>query len=126
VAKQILIVEDSFDNRMIYRDLLRHAGFDVIEASNGRKGVERALSDQPDLILMDLSMPVMDGWQAVRHLKSDPRTASIPVLALTAHVVVDGDYGNAAEAGFARYLTKPIEPKDVLREIIAQIGTADD
>jgi two-component system, cell cycle response regulator DivK len=126
VRKRVLIVEDSYDNRVVYSDLLRHAGYEVEEASNGRKGVEQALRDPPDLILMDLSMPVMDGWEAVRILKSDPRTSPIPILALSAHVILDRDYAKAEEAGFSCYLTKPIEPKDVLREIETRIGPAGD
>lgn len=117
LQRSILIVEDNLDNRIIYSEVLRHAGYRILEAANGREGVEMSIRHRPDLILMDLSMPVMDGWEAVRAIKRDARTASIPVCALSAHVVVDGDYARSTAAGFACYLTKPIEPKDVLREV---------
>lgn len=113
----ILIVEDNFDNRAIYTVLLESAGYQVLEALNGAEGVRVAESCLPELILMDLSMPVLDGWGAIALLKRNPRTAPIPVIALSAHVIVDGDYRRAEEAGFAAYLTKPIEPKQVLREV---------
>lgn len=121
-AKTVLIVEDNYDNRAIYATLLSTAGYRVLEARNGAEGVGLARGANPDLIVMDLSMPVLDGWGAVAELKADPRTADIPVLALSAHVVLDGDYRRSREAGFVAYLTKPIEPKDVLREIRALIG----
>jgi two-component system, cell cycle response regulator DivK len=122
LVKRVLIVEDSFDNRTIYADILRHAGYAVIEAENGARGVEEAQREMPDLILMDLSMPQMDGWKALEVLKQDGRTAVIPVLAVSAHVAINGDLERAVEAGFATYLTKPIEPKEVLREVESRIG----
>ena len=124
MAKRVLIVEDNFDNREIYAELLRHAGYVTLEAENGLRGVEEALEHLPDLILMDLSMPLMDGWEAIEVLKKDNRTAAIPVLAVSAHVILNGDYARAQQAGFACYLTKPVEPKDVLREVQAHIGPA--
>lgn len=125
MAKRVLIVEDNFDNREIYAELLRHAGYVTLEAENGLKGVEKAFEHLPDIILMDLSMPLMDGWEAIEVLKKDSRTASIPVLAVSAHVILNGDYARAQQAGFSCYLTKPVEPKDVLREVQAHIGPAD-
>jgi two-component system, cell cycle response regulator DivK len=125
VPKRVLIVEDSYDNRAIYAEILNHAGYGVLEAPNGERGVELAVAEAPDLILMDLSMPTMDGWEAIRILKSNPATAPIPVLAISAHVIMDGDYARAESAGFACYLTKPIEPKAVLREVEAHIGKPD-
>lgn len=124
MAKRVLIVEDNFDNREIYAELLRHAGYVTLEAENGLKGVEKAFEHLPDIILMDLSMPLMDGWEAIDVLKKDSRTASIPVLAVSAHVILNGDYARAQQAGFSCYLTKPVEPKDVLREVQAHIGPA--
>ncbi|HEX6070615.1 MAG TPA: response regulator [Longimicrobiaceae bacterium] len=124
MAKRVLIVEDNFDNREIYAELLRHAGYVTLEAENGLKGVEKAFEHLPDIILMDLSMPLMDGWEAIEVLKKDSRTASIPVLAVSAHVILNGDYARAQQAGFSCYLTKPVEPKDVLREVQAHIGPA--
>lgn len=119
--KTILIVEDNYDNRAIYTVALEIAGFEVIEAHNGEEGVQLARERSPDLIIMDLSMPVLDGWGAVKKLKSDPGTAHIPVLALSAHVVLNGDYRRSKEAGFAAYLTKPVEPKQVVREVEAHL-----
>jgi CheY-like chemotaxis protein len=124
VTKRVLIVEDNFDNREIYAELLRHAGYVTLEAENGLRGVEKAIEHLPDIILMDLSMPLMDGWEAIEVLKKDSRTAAIPVLAVSAHVILNGDYARAQQAGFSCYLTKPVEPKDVLREVQARIGPA--
>jgi CheY-like chemotaxis protein len=122
VPKRVLIVEDNFDNREIYAELLRHAGYVTLEAENGLRGIEKAREHLPDIILMDLSMPLMDGWEAMEALQKDTRTARIPVLAVSAHVILDGDYARARDAGFISYLTKPVEPKDVLREVEARIG----
>lgn len=124
MSKRILIVEDNFDNREIYAEILRHAGYETLEAENGMRGVEKAREHLPDLILMDLSMPLMDGWEAIAVLKGDERTAAIPVLAVSAHVVMNGDYRRAEAAGFDTYITKPIEPKMVLQEVQARIGPA--
>ena len=121
-AKMVLIVEDDPDNRAIYQTILEHAGYRVVLAVNGQEGVERATAQPPDLILMDLSMPVMDGWEAIRQLRSDPRTASVPACVLSAHVIVDGGYHAAIRAGFQGYLTKPVEPKHVLKEVRDWIG----
>jgi CheY-like chemotaxis protein len=121
-TKRVLIVEDNFDNRAIYSVLLEHAGYDVLQAPDGQEGVRLACRDHPDVILMDLSMPVLDGWEALKRLKSDPDTASIPVFALSAHVLFEGDFDRALEAGFAGYFTKPVEPKRVLEELNERIG----
>ena len=121
-AKRVLIVEDNYDNRAIYTEILRYAGYEVSEAMNGREGFERARLDSPELILMDLSMPVETGWEALSRLKADPGLAHIPVLALSAHVLMDGDYQKAIRAGFAGYITKPVEPKRVLQLVRATIG----
>jgi CheY-like chemotaxis protein len=120
--KRILIVEDNYDNRAIYLEVLRHAGYDVVEAENGREGVVRARADAPDLVLMDLSMPVMTGWEALAELRKDETLRDVPVLALSAHVLLEGDYQAAVGAGFAGYLTKPVEPKRVLEEVRQKIG----
>jgi CheY-like chemotaxis protein len=121
-TKRVLIVEDNFDNRAIYSVLLQHAGYDVLQAPDGEEGVRLAARDHPDVILMDLSMPVLDGWEALKRLKSDPATASIPVFALSAHVLFEGDFDRALEAGFAGYFTKPVEPKRVLQELNERLG----
>lgn len=122
--KTVLIVEDQPDNRMIYTTILEYAGSQVLEAVNGEEGVRRAREHRPDIILMDLSMPVLDGWGAIRQLKDDPETAAIPVCVLSAHVLFEGDAERAQEAGFACYLTKPLEPKQLLEEVERRIGPA--
>ncbi len=122
--KTVLLVEDQPDNRIIYMTILEYAGFTVLEAANGAEGVRRAREHRPDIILMDLSMPVLDGWGAVRQLKTDPETAQIPVCALSAHVLFEGDAERAREAGFDCYLTKPLEPRQVLEEVEKRIGPA--
>lgn len=122
LPKRILIVEDNYDNRAIYQVILRHAGYQVIEAVNGDDGVTRAREHEPDLILMDLSMPIMNGWEALAELRRDTRLKEIPVLALSAHVLLEGDYQRALDAGFVRYLTKPLEPKEVLEAVRQTIG----
>lgn len=124
-SKSVLLVEDNFDNRTIYMEILRFAGYRVLEAADGEEGVRQALEHTPDLILMDLSMPVLDGWGAIQQLREHPETSRIPVLALSAHVVLNGDYEKATAAGFLRYLTKPIDPKDVLEAVAAQLGSSD-
>lgn len=122
--KSVLVVEDSPDNRDIYHAVLEFAGFDVLEAENGAEGVRMAHEHHPDLILMDLSMPVLDGWEATRSLKAEEDTASIPICAISAHVLCDGDWPKVREAGFECYLTKPIEPKQVLAVVQERIGPA--
>ena len=112
----ILLVEDNEDNRTVYATILRHAGYRVIEAIDGEEGVDKAGSEQPQLILMDISIPVIDGWEATRLLKRDLKTKHIPVVALTAHALAS-DRAKAIEIGFDGYLTKPCEPRAVLREI---------
>jgi two-component system, cell cycle response regulator DivK len=101
---------------------LETAGYRVLQAHDGAEGVRSALERVPDLILMDLSLPILDGWGAMARLKDDSRTASIPVLAVTAHVIVDGDYRRSREAGFAAYLTKPVEPRQVVEEVQRRLG----
>src|SRR5690554_2403128 len=94
----VLMVEDNIDNRGIYRTILEHSGIAVIEAEDGETGVRMATEQLPDLILMDVSLPIIDGWQATRMLKEDPRTSRIPVIALTAHALTT-DRQRAIEAG---------------------------
>lgn len=104
---RVLVVEDNKDNMMLITDLLTLLRYDVIMAENGAEGVEKAISIKPDLILMDLSLPVMDGWTAARMIKDNPETAHITVIALTAHAMV-GDREKALEAGCDDYISKPI------------------
>jgi CheY-like chemotaxis protein len=117
---KILLVEDNEMNRdMLSRRLLRN-GFDVIMAENGQEGVDLATSQTPDLILMDMSLPVLDGWDATRQLKANPATARIPVIALTAHAM-ESDREKALAAGCDDFDTKPIELPRLLEKMKALI-----
>jgi CheY-like chemotaxis protein len=120
-AQTLLLVEDNEDNRIIYCTVLRHLGYKVLEAQDGVQAVELARSALPDLILMDISIPRMDGWEATRVLRNDSRTSAIPIIALTAHALAD-DRERASQVGFTSYLAKPIEPRLVVAEIRRWIG----
>ena len=113
---KILIVEDNEMNRDMLSRRLERKGFDVVMAEDGQKGVNMSKSESPDLILMDLSLPVMDGWQATTTIKSDEETKRIPIIVLTAHAMA-GDREKALEAGADEYDTKPIEFKRLLSKI---------
>ena len=104
---RILVVEDNNDNLELVRFLLERAGYQVLEAHDGQMGMDLAHQEIPDLILMDLSLPGVDGWTAARELKADRQTTSIPLLALTAHTL-PGDRNRAIESGFDGYISKPI------------------
>ena len=113
---KILIVEDNELNRdMLSRRLMRK-GFEVVMAEDGQKGVDMSISENPDLILMDLSLPVMDGWEATSTIKNSEETKKIPIIVLTAHAMA-GDREKALEAGADEYDTKPIEFKRLLGKI---------
>jgi CheY-like chemotaxis protein len=112
----VLIVEDNEDNRIVYSTMLRHFGFAVDEAENGAEGILKARSNLPDLILMDIAIPLVDGWEAVRRLKKDPSTAHIPIVALTAHAM-PADRERAIQVGCDGYLAKPCEPRAVVEEV---------
>ncbi|HWK90589.1 MAG TPA: response regulator [Longimicrobium sp.] len=112
----ILLVEDNEDNRTIYSTILRHFGHEVVEAANGEDGIRLAHERNPAVILMDVAMPGIDGWEATRRLKAHPHTAKIPVIALTAHAMAE-DRQRAADAGCESYLSKPVEPRRVVEEV---------
>ena len=105
---RVLIVEDNVDNYELVRFLLERAGYQVLSAATGIEGVDVARRELPDLILMDLSMPEMDGWDATKHLKADVQTSHIPVLALTAHTL-PSERKRAIDAGCDGYISKPIK-----------------
>ena len=117
----ILLVDDSDDNRAIYCALLEHRGHTCLEAADGAAGIRLAVERLPDLILLDLGMPVMDGWQAVAALKANPATARIPVIALTAHVL-DGVEAQALDAGFDGFIRKPATPMSVVEAVERMVG----
>lgn len=112
----VLIVDDNLDNRIIYRTILEHAGFRVLEAADGEQGVRLAREQLPDLVLMDITIPIIDGHEATRILKADQVTSRIPVIALTAHALAE-DRALAAQAGCDGYISKPAEPKQVVAEV---------
>ena len=113
---RILLVEDNEMNRDMLLRRLSRRGFDVLIAENGKAGVELAASEMPDLILMDMSLPVMDGWEATRRIKADPATSRIPVIALTAHAMAS-DRDMALEAGCDDYDSKPVDLSQLVRKI---------
>lgn len=112
----ILLVEDNVDSRAVYRVILEHGGYEVIEARSGTEGLRYARTHRPALILMDISIPELDGWEVTRILKADSDTRHIPIIALTAHALAT-DRARAEAIGFDGYLTKPCEPRRVLAEI---------
>jgi CheY-like chemotaxis protein len=120
MSKVILIVEDEPLNMKLFRDLLQVNGYVTFEARNGKQGVEIAREKQPDLILMDIQMPVMDGLEATRILKSDPLTASIPIIALTS-AVMTGDREKAVQAGFDSFMSKPVDIHDFLEKVASKV-----
>jgi CheY-like chemotaxis protein len=115
---KILYVEDNEDNVFMLKNRLSRAGYTVVIATDGAQGVAMALSERPDLILMDLSLPVLDGWEATRQIKAAPETKHIPVIALTAHAMT-GDREKAMSAGCDDFDTKPIELPRLLGKIKA-------
>jgi CheY-like chemotaxis protein len=111
--RTILIVDDFDDNRQMYAEFLGYSGFTVLEASNGVEAVDKATVALPDVIVMDLSLPVLDGWEATRRLKADARTRHIPVVALTGHAL-EGHSKGALAAGCDAFLVKPCLPDKLL------------
>ena len=118
---KILLVEDNEMNRDMLTRRLERKGFEVVIAIDGQAGVDMASSCSPDIILMDLSLPVIDGWEATRQIKADPATQPIPVIALTAHAMA-GDEQKALQAGCNDYDTKPIDLKRLLGKIENLLG----
>jgi two-component system, cell cycle response regulator DivK len=122
-APLILVVDDYQDAREMYAEYLQFSGFRVAEAKNGNEAVEQALTLKPDLILMDLSLPGMDGWEATRRLKADDTTKHIPIVALTGHALAGASEG-ARKAGCDSFVTKPCLPDDLVVEVRRMLGTA--
>jgi CheY-like chemotaxis protein len=115
-AHKVLIVDDFEDNRAMYAEFLRYSGYEVLEASNGAEAITKTTELMPDAVVMDLSLPVLDGWEATRRLKADPRTRHIPVVALTGHAL-EGHSQGAREAGCDWFLAKPCLPETLLETL---------
>jgi two-component system cell cycle response regulator DivK len=118
---RILVVEDNPDNRVLITDVLTSLDYEVIVAVDGEEGVSKATSEKPDLILMDLSLPQMDGWTATRHIKAKPELQHIKIIALTAHAMV-GDREKALEAGCDDYVSKPIDLRELAGKLAQYLG----
>ena len=116
----ILLVEDDDDTRRVYSVMLVHSGFLVVEAATGGEAVERALADVPDLILMDMNLPMFDGWEAARRIKSNPRTSAAPLIAFSALIdsIADLRSGNTPFDGF---IAKPVNPSELVRRVAAYL-----
>jgi two-component system cell cycle response regulator DivK len=121
MTRRILVVEDTEDNRQIVRDLLTSAGFEVLEATDGAAGLALAGTSRPDLVIMDVQLPVMDGYEATRRLKSDPALRAIPVIAVTSYAL-SGDEERSRAAGCDGYLSKPFSPSYLLRMVRGFLG----
>src|SRR4051812_37995826 len=121
MSHRILLVEDNEDNRIIYATALRFAGYEVIEAITGTEGVRYAREQKPDLILMDISVPELDGWEATEILKADPATRHIRIVAVTAHAL-PGDEERSLRAGCDGHLAKPITPAKLIAEVDLRLG----
>ena len=121
MSKRILVVEDQEDNRQILRDLLGMAGYDMVEAHDGAEGVAKASEHKPDLILMDIQMPVMDGYEATRQIKANPELKGIPVIAVTSYAL-SGDEQKARDAGCNDYIAKPYSPRQMLAKVRGILG----
>jgi two-component system cell cycle response regulator DivK len=122
MPKKILVVEDAEDNRQILRDLLGMAGYDVVEAHDGAQGVAMATEHKPDLILMDIQMPVMDGYEATRQIKASPELKAIPIMAVTSYAL-SGDEQKTRDAGCDAYIAKPYSPRQMLAKVREILGS---
>lgn len=116
MSKRILVIEDQEDNRQIVRDLVTASGFDLIEATTGEEGLAMAARERPDLILMDIQLPGIDGYEVTRRLKADPKLSKIPIIAVTSYAL-SGDDKKAFAAGCDGYVTKPYSPRLLLAKI---------
>jgi two-component system, cell cycle response regulator DivK len=116
MSRRILLIEDHEDNRRIVRDLLTSAGYEVVEALTGEDGVSMADSHRPDLILMDIQLPGLDGYEATRRIKANSALRAIPIIAVTSYAL-SGDDVKAREAGCDAYVTKPFSPRALLAKI---------
>jgi two-component system, cell cycle response regulator DivK len=113
VSRRILVIEDTEDNRRIFRDLLGPSGYELIEAMDGEQGVAMAVAERPDLILMDIQLPIIDGYEATRRIKANPGLRHIPIIAITSYAL-SGDEAKSRAAGCDGYIAKPFSLQEVL------------
>ncbi len=116
MSKRILVVEDQEDNRQIIRDMLSTTDYEITEAENGEEALAAVTKQRPDLILMDIQMPILDGYEATRRIKADPGLRSIPIIAITSYAL-SGDEQKARAAGCDDYVPKPYSPRQLLAKI---------
>ena len=116
MGKRILVIEDTEDNRQIIRDLLSSVGYELIEAVDGAEGVAKAQCHHPDLILMDIQLPQIDGYEATRRIRAIPELAGVPIIAVTSYAL-SGDEAKTREAGCDGYVAKPFSPRQLLAKI---------
>jgi two-component system cell cycle response regulator DivK len=116
MSKRILVIEDTEDNRQIIRDLLSSAGYEMIEAVDGIEGVAVAERERPDLILMDIQLPGIDGYEATRRIRALPEIGTMPIIAVTSYAL-SGDEAKAREAGCDGYVAKPVSPRQLLAKV---------
>jgi len=116
MSKRILVIEDQEDNRQIVRDLVTASGYELIEATTGEEGLEVAARERPDLILMDIQLPGIDGYEVTRRIKANPKLSKIPIIAVTSYAL-SGDDKKAFAAGCDSYVTKPYSPRLLLAKI---------
>ena len=121
MSKRILVVEDREDNLQILRDMLTSAGHEVVEALNGEQALAAVAKQPPDLILMDIQLPVMDGYEATRRIKADPALRSIPIIAVTSYAL-SGDEDKARAAGCDDFVAKPFSPRQLLAKVKQYLG----
>jgi two-component system cell cycle response regulator DivK len=123
MTKRILVVEDQADNMQILRDLLTSAGYEMLEAQDGEEGVKVATAERPDLILMDIQLPLLDGYEATRRIKADPALSAIPIIVVTSYAL-SGDEVKAREAGCDGYVPKPFSPRELLAKVRTYLRTS--
>jgi two-component system cell cycle response regulator DivK len=124
MGKRILVIEDQEDNRRILRDLLTSVGYEIIEATTGEEGVAMAETGDPDLILMDIQLPGIDGYEATRRIRAYPNLRQVPIIAVTSYAL-SGDDVKAKEAGCTDYVPKPFSPRALLAKIRQYLPQAD-
>ena len=116
MSRRILVVEDQEDNRQILRDLLTSVGYEIVHAEDGEQALSAAAAQRPDLILMDIQLPLLDGYEATRRIKADPALRAIPIIAVTSYAL-SGDESKALAAGCDAYVTKPYSTRALLAKI---------